>query len=258
MKIVRFLFSLLAAVATAALAEAQSNAPTTDIADTYFTGTLTGSTGGANADGTLTDFFSAAGLDYTVNANGSFSNPVAYVYANTGANTGTITEGALVIALTFTNPAGGTFLATYGASVTQTGTFAINTTAAEAPLGDVSCLTTLQPAGTATVGFYIGGSVPHTVLIRAVGPGLATFGVTGMLATPSLTLWKQGTPIATGGSTTAALQTVYNTLGAFTLPVGSADAVIQTTVGPGAYTAQVTGTSATTAGQVLIEVYYLN
>jgi hypothetical protein len=39
-------------------------------------------------------------------------------------------------------------------------------------------------------GIVIQGTVPKTVLIRAVGPGLDTFGVTGTLANPRLRLYR--------------------------------------------------------------------
>lgn len=45
-------------------------------------------------------------------------------------------------------------------------------------------------------GFTIGGTTSRTVLIRAAGPVLSTFGVTGALADPRLTLFRGTTPIA--------------------------------------------------------------
>jgi hypothetical protein len=45
-------------------------------------------------------------------------------------------------------------------------------------------------------GFIIGGDTPKTVLIRAIGPALATFGVPGVLANPTVTLFSGSTAIA--------------------------------------------------------------
>src|SRR3954471_13068113 len=44
-------------------------------------------------------------------------------------------------------------------------------------------------------GFIVGGSVPKRVLLRAIGPSLATNGVgfPGRLMDPTLTLFRQGT-----------------------------------------------------------------
>jgi hypothetical protein len=260
MKHLRILFSFVGSLGLASIALAQSFAPTADIANTYFTGTLTGSTGGENGDGMVLDFFSNNGQDYSVSDSGAFSNPVAYVFANTDANSATITESGVTIALTYTSATTGSFVATYGSGGTQTGTFTVNAGTMEVPLTNVSCLTNVPAGGTSIIGFYIGGSVTHTVLIRAVGPALQSYGVTGTLMQPTLELWSSGSSsmIASGTSTTSALETVYSTVGAFSLPIGSPDSALVATIGPGGYTAQVTGGSATDAGKVLIEVYYLN
>jgi hypothetical protein len=112
------------------------------------------------------------------------------------------------------------------------------------------------------VGFTISGSKSKSVLLRAVGPGLAAFGVPGTLLDPILTLknsagvdvatndnWEQGTTAAATLTTTAAR------VGAFALPAGSKDAVIlATNLDPGGYTAQVTSSDGST-GVVLLEAY---
>src|SRR5690606_14961984 len=56
-----------------------------------------------------------------------------------------------------------------------------------ARLINLSARTALSINGDVTVGFVLAGNTPRTVLIRAVGPGLATFGVAGTLADPQLT-----------------------------------------------------------------------
>lgn len=260
MKILSLLTALGGLTALVSTAAAQSFAPPTNFANVIFSATLTGATGGANGDGSFSDFFSSNGQDYSISSTGAYTNPTPYTYASTGADTATITEGSLSIALTFTSVSGGTFVATYSSGVTQTGTFTLNLEAAEDPITNVSTLLTLDAGGTATTGFYIGGSVQRTVLIRAVGPDLQSFGVTGTLATPQLTLWSQGssTPMQTGTSTTANLQTVYSSVGAFSIPIGTADQALVATLGPGGYTAMVTGGTTGGSGKVLIEVYFLD
>jgi len=264
MKSFRFLTSLAGIVGFAAAVHAQSYAPTTNFGNTYFTGTITGAANGANGDGAIADFFTATGLDYTVSTAGAFSAPVSYTYANTGGNAGTITEAGVVVTLTYTSATGGTFAAAYtavgGATPTQTGTFTVNSAGYAAPLSDVSTLTTINPGGTATTGFYVAGGVPRSVLIRAVGPGLAAFGVTGTVAAPTLMLWNgtSTTVIANGASPTTSSVAVMSAVGAFALAAGGKDSVIVTTLNPGAYTAQVKGGSSSDSGLVLLEVYYLN
>lgn len=107
-------------------------------------------------------------------------------------------------------------------------------------------------------GFVIGGSGPLQLLIRAVGPGLAPFGVTGLLADPQLTVTPLGkdTPVATndnwGG--TATLTAAFAAAGAFALPLDSKDAAALLRLPPGAYTVTVAGVGGTT-GTALVEIY---
>jgi len=70
-----------------------------------------------------------------------------------------------------------------------------------------------------------------------------------------------GNPLAMGPSTVAAglapaTAQLMNLVGAFALPVGSADCALVVTLPPGTYTVQVSGVGATT-GVALVEVYDL-
>ena len=78
MKSFRFLTVLAGVLGLAGVMHAQSNAPTTNIGNTYFTGTIATATGGANSNGTISDFFTATGVDYSVSQAGAFSAPVSY------------------------------------------------------------------------------------------------------------------------------------------------------------------------------------
>ena len=110
-------------------------------------------------------------------------------------------------------------------------------------------------------GLIIGGTLPKRVLIRAAGPALAAFNLTGVLARPQLTLFSGNTPVFvnSGWSTSAdaaAITTASAQAGAFAFASGSADAAMIVTLAPGAYTAQVTGVGGTT-GLALVEIYEL-
>ena len=87
-------------------------------------------------------------------------------------------------------------------------------------------------------------------------PGLAVFSVPGVLADPRLELFSSAGKINDnddwGGGAT--LSAAFNSVGAFSLPGGSRDAVLLVTLPPGNYTAQVRGLG-TTAGIALVEVY---
>jgi hypothetical protein len=123
-------------------------------------------------------------------------------------------------------------------------------------------------------GFWSIGSTSQTVLIRAVGPGLAASNsaLTGLtLVTPTLTLYdSSGNIIATntgwgnapvkGNSTVAAgiqpaTTAIMNSVFASAIASGSADCAMVVTLPPNSgYTAQVNGVNSTT-GIALVEVY---
>ena len=111
-------------------------------------------------------------------------------------------------------------------------------------------------------GFAIGGASSRRLLIRAVGPALAGFGVTGTLAEPRIELYNsRGYLHATAGAWSAEanpdeIRGAARAAGAFALPEGSSDAAMVVTLLPGTWTVQVTGPNNTT-GIALIEVYAL-
>ncbi len=105
-------------------------------------------------------------------------------------------------------------------------------------------------------GFNIGGATPKTLLIRAVGPTLSVFGVTGVLADPKLDLFSGSTVLQSNDNWAgaSAIGTAATSVGAFPLDATSRDAVLLVTLQPGSYTAQVSGVGATT-GVALVEIY---
>ena len=117
----------------------------------------------------------------------------------------------------------------------------------------------LKNIGTSlTAGFVVGGSASKTVLIRAIGPTLAGFGVGGTVADPQLALFnassvKIGENDNWGGN--AAMTAVFDSVGAFRLaPATSRDAALLVTLAPGNYSVQVSGVGGIT-GVALVEVY---
>ena len=107
------------------------------------------------------------------------------------------------------------------------------------------------------IGFVVGGSGSESMLVRAVGPTLAEFGVTGLLADPQLTVYASGEQVAAtndnwGG--TAALTAAFQLAGAFALPTGSLDSAVLKNLSTGAYTAVVNGAGGGT-GVALLEAY---
>ena len=125
-------------------------------------------------------------------------------------------------------------------------------------------------------GFVIGGNSPQTVVIRADGPILTAFSLTGVLAQPVLTLYNTASPnaqiIATntgwgnapvagpGATSNIVVQPltapISAKVGAFALTAGSADSAMVVTLPPGGYTAEVSGLNNST-GIALVEIYEL-
>jgi hypothetical protein len=106
-------------------------------------------------------------------------------------------------------------------------------------------------------GFVIAGPGTKSVLIRAIGPTLRNFGVTDVLADPRLELISAaGAKLQEndnwGGG--PALTAAFTAVGAFPLAASSLDAAVFATLGPGGYTAQVSGIGGGT-GVTLIEIY---
>jgi hypothetical protein len=116
---------------------------------------------------------------------------------------------------------------------------------------------------TLIAGFVISGDAPKTLLIRAVGPGLAPYGVGNLLANPELTLYRQNsdgaawTQVATNADwsyVSGATLATFARLGAFNIPVGSNDAALFIRLSPGTYTAHASGLGGA-SGVALIEIY---
>jgi len=106
-------------------------------------------------------------------------------------------------------------------------------------------------------GFTIGGSGSKQLILRGVGPTLASFGVTGVLAAPNLTLVNSaGAVLAfnSGWGGGAALSTAFAAVGAFALPATSADAAMSQTLAAGGYTEELSGINSGT-GVGLAEIY---
>ena len=116
-------------------------------------------------------------------------------------------------------------------------------------------------AGVAIPGMVIAGENARTVLVRAVGPGLAAFGVSGTLARPSLVVMAGSQSVAANAgweisAAPAAISAAEARVGAFALQHGRADAALIATLRAGAWTIQVSGADGGT-GIVLVEVYDL-
>jgi vibriolysin len=108
-------------------------------------------------------------------------------------------------------------------------------------------------------GFVITGELSKTVLLRAVGPTLASQGLGGTLDNPRLLLNFGTTTIIENddwgnANNAGAIASAASQVGAFALNNQSADAAILVSLPPGVYTAYAT-TSSGNSGLSLVELY---
>lgn len=108
-------------------------------------------------------------------------------------------------------------------------------------------------------GFVVEGPAYKRMLIRAVGPTLAAFGVSGALSDPVLTIYSGQTVVAandrwTVGENVNAVTAASSNVGAFHLAANSEDAALLITLPPGPYTVEVKGKDGA-EGVALLEIY---
>ncbi len=160
------------------------------------------------------------------------------------------TAGSYVISLEGKNNAGGTAL------IEVYDTTAAATMTSASPRFTNIAARTFGGTGSDTliVGFSIAGSGSLRVLVRASGPGLAPFGLTGLMPDPKLELYSGNTKLSENDNWDAATLATQNSVGAFPFPASSRDAVLVATLTPGSYTAQVVAQGGT-GGVALLELY---
>lgn len=107
-----------------------------------------------------------------------------------------------------------------------------------------------------TAGFVVGGSGSRKILARAVGPGLASFGVTDAVSDPVLALRNTAdVTVAANDNWSSADAAAMTAVGAFALTTGSKDAALVATLVPGNYTLRISAVGANATGSVLVEIY---
>ena len=220
------------------------------------------------APGTVGTIF----VTYLITASGS---PTSYT---AGGLPPGLALNALTGAIDGTPTAAGTYDATIAAmNSVGTGISNVSMVIASQPTSRLVNLSARAFVGTGgnvlIVGFAIRGSGSKSILLRGVGPKLAEFGVTGILANPQLTLYDSASAsIATnfgwGNATTPGPSTVSASIGpataaimsgvgAFVLPADSPDCALVArlpTVPSGNYSAIVAGATGAT-GVAMAEIY---
>ena len=176
---------------------------------------------------------------------------------------GATSTSLLVSAATSAN--GGTYTCTAtnaGGSVTSSpAVVTVATTSDPGRLVNISCRSEVGTGSNILIaGFVVGGqgtSGTENLLVRASGPALAAFGVTGTLLDPQLQIYSGSTLLLTnnGWQGYANISSAAAEVGAFPwTSAASHDSGIAKALGPGSYTAQVAGQTGDT-GISLVEVY---
>ncbi len=141
-------------------------------------------------------------------------------------------------------------ITTSGGSTTSAAAVVAITSNQPSRLPNLSVRTTLGTAQSLIVGFATNGA--KTMLVRAVGPTLAAFGLTGTLPDPVIELYNSSSvKIDENNDWSPALASMFVDVGAFALNNGSRDAAVQRLCS-GPHTAQIKSTG---SGVVLVEVY---
>jgi len=127
-------------------------------------------------------------------------------------------------------------------------------------VSNFSLLIDLAPGGMATVGLSITGTGPNAYLLRAVGPSLATLGLTSVVAQPVMSIFNSSgqklTLLESIAPPPINWSPIFNAVGAFPLTDGeSSYALIN--FAPGNYSVQLTDYSGK-GGQLLFETYELS
>ncbi len=224
--------------------------PTAALAGYYQSAALGDAPGGTasivGTDGQVLIIASTAAL--TTGALGSVNPDGTFDVAAAGATlTGTIDATTTAIAGVISSP-GRSRVDFSGLAVTTLRTDRVVALSSRVRVGPAAGRTLIS-------GFIIGGPGAKRVLLRGVGPGLNAFGLTGALPDPRLELYDGAGKLLLENDDWSGADTAETTsrVGAFALAPGSKDAVLLTTLAPGAYTVHVVDGGRT--GVALAEIY---
>ena len=232
------------------------------VAQGYYTGTISGSSGTqvtaiVGADGEVMAYFASGsskdvGYGNITDSSGSFTLTNG---SNATIFTGTLNSTTGLISGAVSGIASGNVLA----AKVSGGLFS------DGSLKNISTRGPVASGANAMItGFVVGGTVSKQLLVRAAGPGLAGFGLSGAVTATQLQVYNSSSVLVasnTGWSSdpvnAAAVTNADTQTGAFAFKTGSADSALVATFAPGSYTAQVTGVNGAT-GVALAEVYDLD
>ena len=209
-----------------------------------------------------------AGAPLSLSVEAAGSAPLAYQWFKDDVALPGATLAVYTVARAAAETAGRYHVAVTNAVATvRSAAATVTVTAPPPPAVRLANFSTRARAGTgeqvAIAGFALAGTAPKRVLVRAVGPALAGFGVDGALAAPVLEVFDaQSRSVARNAGWSAqpdaaAVAAAAAQIGAFALGATSADSALVLTLSPGAYTAVISAGN-DVPGIGLVEVYDLS
>jgi len=199
-----------------------------------------------------------------VASNGDWGNSAALVALSTQVGAFPLTPGSKDAAVQY-SAFPGTYTAVVGGGAATLGAALVEIYDTDASANFTSRISNISTRGQIAAGdmliagFVISGDVRKRVLIRAVGPTLASFGLSGVISDPKLEVFSDGTLISSNNdwterAVTSQVANASSVVGAFPLAANGKDAATVLQLPPGAYTVQVSGVGSA-SGTVLVEIY---
>lgn len=207
-----------------------------------------------------------AGSSVTFSVTAAGSTPLSYQWRKNSTNIAGATGASFTIGTTAASDAAAYSVVvsnSAGSITSSSATLTVNAapTGPTSRLSNLSVRTTLAARQVVTVGFTMSGG-SKSVLVRAVGPSLSTFGIADRMPDPSLKFYANGV-LVDSNDDWAGSSSVANTasaVGAFPFVSSTSfDAALVRSIS-GGNTVEVTGSPlasnpAATAGNVIVEVY---
>jgi hypothetical protein len=215
-----------------------------------------------NPDGSFSHLFTKTTAGGVFVTNVQLRPPGSWEYRKMASNAAILRLDGSDRTLQFTEAAAGTWTNAVAANFATE--FSFQPFAERSKIANTSSRSFVRAGGRTSAGFVVTGD-GAIVLLRAVGPGLARFGVESALRQPQLRVIRasSGAVVAASGGWSsgdpeAVLRIIQmgTAVGAFPLSDGR-DAAIVLSPDPGAYVAEAFSSDGNESGEVLVEAYVI-
>lgn len=207
------------------------------------------------------------GTGFTLSVTAAGASTMTYQWYRDGVAIAGATSATYSIPLAQRSDAGSYYVVVSSGSTSVTSSTVVvpaSTVASTGILANLSARASVQGGdGLLIPGFVIAGSGSKSVLLRMVGPGLASSGLTGLLPDPKIVLKRQtdsgyvdaATNLDWTDSGATALTQAFLSVGAFSLTPGSNDAALLVDLTSGVYSVAATDEQEGRTGIAIVEIY---